>query len=53
MKRMPAYRWGGTLQYVENGATSIRRTFKLSKNEKLFNAPKEFHISDYFHLLII
>ena len=35
-----------------NGATSIRRTFKSSKNEKLFNASKEFHISDYFHLVI-
>ena len=28
------------------GAYSIRRTFKSSKNEKLFNASKEFHISD-------
>ena len=26
--------------------------FKSSKNEKLFNASKEFHISHYFHLLI-
>ena len=33
------------------GATSIRRTFKSAK-KKLFNASKEFHISDYFHLVI-
>ena len=35
-----------------SGATSIRRTFKSSKNAKLFNASKEFHTSDYFHLVI-
>ena len=33
-------------------ATSIRRTFQTAKNEKLFNASNEFHISDYFHLII-
>ena len=32
---------------ANEGATSIRLTFKSSKNEKLFNASKEFHISDY------
>ena len=30
-----------------HGATSIRWTFKSSKNEKLFNSSKEFHISDF------
>ena len=38
--------------HIERGAYSIRRTFKSSKNAKLFNASKEFHISDYFHLVI-
>ena len=39
--------------FIGAGATSIRRTFKSSKNAKLFNASKEFHISEYFHLVIL
>ena len=35
-----------------SGVTSIRGSFKLTKSEKLFNASNEFHISDYFHLVI-
>ena len=41
-----AFRCSDELQRVETGAYSIRRTFKSSKDEKLFNASKEFHISD-------
>ena len=39
-------------RYLNGSATSIRRTFKSSKNEKLFDASKEFHVSDYLDLVI-
>ena len=65
LKRFPTLKFCSVIESTENklhevfqhhscqpGATSIRRTFKSSKNEKPFNASKEFHISDYVHLVI-